>query len=214
MTATSPDAATLDAQGRLESDRDLSQKPTASAGLGRLVVFTGPSGVGKGTLLHALLERHPDLHLSISATTRDPRPGEEHGQNYYFLSKDEFNQMVEQGEFLEWAEFAGNCYGTPKAAVMQTIRQGQWVILEIEVEGARQVRRSFPDAFQVFIMPPSIAVLEERLRQRGHDSEPAIQRRLQRATAEMKAAPEFDCQVVNDDIDKALDQLETALFGT
>ncbi len=179
---------------------------------GRLIVLTGPSGVGKGTLLRSLLQRHKDLYLSVSVTTRSPRPGEVDGKNYYFVTRPQFERMVAQGEFLEWAEFAGNCYGTPRRTVEEKIRDGKWVILEIELDGARQIRKSFPSALQIFIAPPSMVELEARIRGRGQDSETAIARRLQRAWEEVDAAGEFDIQVVNDDLERALTEIETALF--
>ncbi len=182
-------------------------------GLGQVIVFTGPSGVGKGTLLRSLLPQHPDLHLSISATTRSPRLGEIDGQDYYFMGREKFLSLVNQGEFLEWAEFAGNLYGTPREAVLQKVRDGKLVILEIELEGARQVRQTFPEALQIFVMPPSLEELEDRIRKRGQDPEAAIARRLQRARIEVNAADEFDIQIVNDNLQDALRRLESALFA-
>ena len=179
---------------------------------GKLIVLTGPSGVGKGTLVKKLLSRYPDIYLSVSATTRAPRPGEINGQHYYFVSRAEFEEMITTGEFLEWAEFAGNCYGTPKQQVQNRINEGKLVLLEIEVEGARQIRDSFPDALRIFILPPSSAELENRLRGRGQDSEDAIARRLKRAQEEIEAAHEFDFQVINDDLEEALKKLEKLLF--
>lgn len=179
---------------------------------GRLIVLTGPSGVGKGTLLRSLLQRHADLYLSVSFTTRSPRPGEVDGKNYHFVTRPQFERMVAQGEFLEWAEFAGNCYGTPRRTVEEKIREGRWVILEIELDGARQIRKSFPSALQIFIAPPSMVELESRIRGRGQDSETAIARRLQRAWEEVDAAGEFDIQVVNDDLERALAEIERALY--
>ncbi|NER83575.1 MAG: guanylate kinase [Leptolyngbya sp. SIO1D8] len=179
---------------------------------GRLVVFTGPSGVGKGTLLHHLRQRHPNLYLSTSATTRAPRPDEVDGQHYYFVNQETFKQMIQRGELLEWAEFAGNYYGTPRQPVEIQIERGNQVILEIELEGARQVAESFPDALKIFILPPSCAELERRIRSRGQDQEAAISRRLKRARTELEAANEFDVQVVNDDLEAALAALEAALF--
>ncbi|AFY65658.1 guanylate kinase [Geitlerinema sp. PCC 7407] len=183
-------------------------------GHGKLIVFTGPSGVGKGTLLRVLLRSHPDLYFSVSATTRAPRPGEVDGKHYYFVERSAFERMAAEGELLEWAEFAGNYYGTPRQPVLEQIRQGRSVILEIELEGARQVRQTFPEAIQVFILPPSVDELETRIRGRGQDSESAIVRRLARAQEEIEAADEFDIQIVNDDFDQALAELEAALFNS
>ncbi|HEY9613549.1 guanylate kinase [Allocoleopsis sp.] len=180
---------------------------------GKLIVVTGPSGVGKGTLLRSLLARHPELYFSISATTRQPRPGEIDGQHYYFVSREKFERMVAASEFLEWAEFAGNCYGTPRLQVDQQIAQGRLVILEIEVVGARKIKQTFPAALRIFILPPSLAELERRIRDRGQDSEEAIARRLTRAQAEIEAADEFDVQMVNDDLESALLHLEAAIFA-
>jgi guanylate kinase len=180
---------------------------------GRLIVITGPSGVGKGTLLRSLLQRHPELYLSVSVTTRSPRPGEVHGQHYYFSDRPTFERMAAEGQLLEWAEFAGNLYGTPRQAVDEQIQNGTWVILEIELEGARQIRQSYRDATQIFILPPSFDELERRVRGRGQDSDEAIARRLERARAEINAADEFDVQVVNDDFEHALWQIESFLFA-
>ena len=173
-----------------------------------LTVITGPSGVGKGTLVKKLLERNKSLWLSISATTRPPRKGEENGKHYFFLELQEFQQLKEQGEFLEWAEFAGNSYGTPQTKIDEKIEEGRNVLLEIELEGARQIRANYPESFQIFIAPPSFKELEKRIRERGTDPESAIQRRLARAQEELAACNEFDAVVTNDDLEIALLELE------
>jgi guanylate kinase len=180
---------------------------------GKLIVVTGPSGVGKGTLLRRLLECYPDRFLfSISATTRSPRAGEEHGREYFFWNRAEFEQKRDAGEFLEWAEYAGNLYGTPRQAIDQAIGSGQIVLLEIELEGARQVARSFPSAERIFIAPPSMEVLENRLRDRSTDSDEQIIKRLHHAQLEVAAANEFDITIVNDDLEIAVQGLAKAMF--
>lgn len=178
---------------------------------GKLIVLTGPSGVGKGTLMRSLLDRHPELYYSVSATTRSPRPGEVEGKHYQFIDRSKFEQLVARREFLEWAEFAGNYYGTPKQAVINQINSGKSVVLEIELDGARQIRNSFEDAYSIFILPPNLTELEKRIRGRGQDPEDAIARRLHRAQEEINAADEFDLQIVNDDFEAALSSIEEAL---
>jgi guanylate kinase len=201
-------------QQKLEMQSQQKLEAQSQQKVGRLMVLSGPSGVGKGTLLNRLRQRHPDLQVSVSATTRQPRAGEINAQHYYFLNKDQFSEMVEKGELLEWAEFAGNCYGTPKAPIEQAIARGQQVILEIELQGARQVRQNFPEAKQIFVMPPSAGSLEKRIRQRGQDSEAAIAKRLAQAQVELAAADEFDFKIVNDDLEAAIAELEAAIFAS
>ncbi len=179
---------------------------------GRLIVLTGPSGVGKGTLLRSLLQRHPELYFSISVTTRSPRPGEIDGKDYYFISRSDFEQMVKAEKFLEWAEYAGNYYGTPRLQVEVHIARVQSVLLDFELEGARQIGKTFPDALRIFILPPSLPELEQRIRRRGTDSEDAIARRLSRAGDELAAATEFDIQIINDDLEITIHRIEAALF--
>jgi guanylate kinase len=179
---------------------------------GRLVVLTGPSGVGKGTLVSHLRQRHPELYLSVSVTTRPPRPGEQEGVNYYFRTREEFLRLVEAGELLEWAQYAGNFYGTPRQIVFEKLSQGQDVLLEIELAGARQVRKLCPEAIRIFLSPPSLEELERRIRQRGQDSEDSIERRLQQARKELEAKDEFDYVIVNDNLERALQELEALLY--
>lgn len=179
---------------------------------GQLIVITGPSGVGKGTLVKSLLQQHDQLSLSISATTRPPRTGEINGQDYFFLSRPEFENMIETGELLEWAEYAGNYYGTPRQGVEDKLQQGEQVVLEIEVVGARKIQQSFPEATRIFILPPSLTVLEERLQKRGKDNLDIIAQRLDHAKTEIAAADEFDYAIVNDDLDRALQELEQIIF--
>jgi guanylate kinase len=178
---------------------------------GRLTVLSGPSGVGKGTLVRGLMERHPQLWLSVSATTRSAREGEVQGEHYFFLSQERFQELVKEGGFLEWATFAGHHYGTPRGAVERRLATGQPVLLEIELEGARQVRRSFPAGLQIFVAPPSFQELERRIRGRGTDTEEAIQRRLARAREELAAAGEFDAVLVNADLETARRELENLM---
>ena len=169
-----------------------------------VLVVTGPSGVGKGTLIRRLLERAPGFELSVSATTRRPRPGEVDGRDYHFLSSEEFERRLARGEFLEHALYAGNMYGTPRSEVDRAAGN---LVLEIEVEGARQVRDALPEATQVFIAPPSDAALRERLTGRATDAPEEIERRLTRAREELSARPEFKHVIVNDDLDRAVDEL-------
>lgn len=148
-----------------------------------------------------------DAQLSISATTRKPRAGEVDGVSYYFLSKEEFMKRVHEGDFLEWAEYSGNCYGTPKSTILEQLKQGKQVILEIDVQGALQVRRLMPEAHLIFIEPPSLKELERRLRNRGTEDETAIARRLETAEVELSHRNEYDITLVNDDLDKAAAEL-------
>jgi guanylate kinase len=176
-------------------------------GVARVFVITGPSGVGKGTLIRGLMERLPDLELSVSATTRAPRAGEREGVDYHFLTGEEFDRRTGEGAFVEHADYAGRRYGTLRSELEERVRAGVPVVLEIEVQGARQVRAAMPEAVQVFIAPPSLDALRERLAARGTDDVQEVERRLQVASEELAAQPEFGHVVVNDDLDEALEQL-------
>ena len=178
-----------------------------TAGQSRVFVITGPSGVGKGSLISRLREQLPEIELSVSATTRSPRGGEVDGVDYHFLSPDEFERRVEAGEFLEHARYSGNRYGTLRSEVEQRIENGHPVVLEIEVQGARQIRTTMPEAIQVFIAPPRLESLRHRLESRGTDRSESIEARLRVAEQEMDARSEFPHEVVNDDLDSAADEL-------
>jgi guanylate kinase len=175
----------------------------------KVFVITGPSGVGKGTLIKVLLERVPDLALSVSATTRQPREGEENGRDYHFLTEQQFQERKAAKDFLEFASYSGNHYGTLNSELERCLDKGRSVVLEIEVQGAQQVRQSKPDSVQIFIAPPDPAVLRERLTGRGTDSAEAIDKRLKVAEQELGAQDDFDHRIVNDDLDKASDELES-----
>ena len=172
-----------------------------------MFVITGPSGVGKGTLISGLMERLPELELSVSATTRAPRPGERDGVDYHFLAPEEFERRIEEGDFVEHADYAGRRYGTLRSELDRRVGAGVPVVLEIEVQGARQVREAMPEAVQVFIAPPSLDALRTRLVGRGTDDAEEVARRLHVAEQELTAQPEFGHVVVNDRLDDALDQL-------
>ena len=175
--------------------------------LGTLYIVTAPSGAGKTTLVHAVLEREPGLALSVSYTTRPPRPGEVDGRDYRFVGKEEFLRLRDGGELLEWAEVHGNYYGTSRTWIETQLQQDRDVLLEIDWQGARQVRRMFPHAVSIFILPPSLEALEARLRGRGTDSEATIARRLAAAREEMRHVEEFDYAIINDRLERAIDEL-------
>ncbi len=180
---------------------------------GRLLVVSGPSGAGKSSLCAALLARHPELRLSVSCTTRAPRPGEQDGREYFFLDRREFERQRDAGAFLEWAEVHGNLYGTRRADVERMLAAGHDVLLEIDWQGAAQVARRMPEAVRVFILPPSIEALRERLERRGQDDAATIARRLAAAGEEIAHADEAHHRIVNEDFEASLRELERIYEG-
>jgi guanylate kinase len=176
-------------------------------GTSRLVVLSGPSGVGKSTVLRELRRGHPEVWVSVSVTTRFPRPGEVDGVHYHFVTDEQFDRLVADGGLLEWAEFTGHRYGTPRAPVDQHLAAGDAVLLEIELQGARQVRASMPAALLVFLAPPSWDELVRRLTARGTEAPDVVRQRLETAREELAAEPEFDVTIVNTDVETACQEL-------
>lgn len=179
----------------------------------KLFVISGSSGVGKGTVIGGFLKRNPQFTLSISCTTRQMRPGEVDGVNYFFISKDEFKNCIDNNKFLEWAEFAGNFYGTKQKYINQCLEEGKNLILEIDTQGAMQVKEKMPEAVLIFIAPPSFKDLEKRLRGRHTEDEETIQKRLEAVKKEFERAENFDYKVINDDVEKAIQNLEEIIKG-
>ena len=177
------------------------------------MVFSAPSGAGKSTIVREVLRRGtvPGMELSVSATTRPRRPGEEEGRDYHFLCEEEFEDRKEKGEFAEWAEVHGYLYGTLRSTVEEALEGGKVLLLEIDVQGARRIREAFPDSVSVFVVPPSLDALEERLRRRGRDPEEDIRRRLESAPGELSRASEYDYIVINDDLEEAVRAVEAIL---
>jgi len=175
----------------------------------RLFIISGPSGSGKGTLLSDLRERHPDLFYSISATTRAPREGlEQDGVHYYFLTRERFEEMISENAFIEYKRYCGNIYGTPRKPVEEALKEGRSVILEIETEGMRDAFAQYPDAVTVFISPPSLELLGQRLRGRKSEPEDVVLRRLKQAEEEMNRSGDYQYTVINDDLESARDELD------
>ena len=181
--------------------------------MSRLFVISGSSGVGKGTVIKEFLKRNPEFKLSVSCTTRAPREGEVHGENYFFLTKEEFVGCRERGEFLEWAEFSGNMYGTQRPYIEEKLAQGKKLILEIDTKGALNVKKIMPEATLIFILPPSFEELEARLRGRHTETEEAIQKRLASTKLELENSKYFDYEVVNDSVENAVRKLEEIMKG-
>lgn len=177
----------------------------------KLFVISGSSGVGKGTIIKKFLEKNPEFKLSVSCTTRQKREGEVHGVNYYYLTREDFMNAVENGDFLEWAEFSGNCYGTNKKFVEQCLENDENLLLEIDTKGALQVKDKMENAVLIFILPPSLEELERRLRGRGTESEEAIQKRLATVESEMENSKQFKYTVVNDVVDRAVEEIENII---
>lgn len=178
---------------------------------GLLIVISGPSGCGKGTLCHELIKRCPDMRVSVSATTRAPRPGEVHGVNYYFMTRDEFQDLVKADGFLEWAPIYGYKYGTPVEPVKKALAEGTNVILEIDVQGGLQIRKKYPEAILVFIITPSRGELEKRLKGRGTDDSAEVEKRLGWVDTELKYISQYDYVVINDRLDDAIKKIESII---
>lgn len=180
---------------------------------GKLFVISGPSGTGKGTICKELLSRSGSMRLSISMTTRGPREGEVHGVHYFFAERDEFISLIDEGGFIEYADVYGNFYGTPKKQVEEWLDDGEDVLLEIDVQGAIQVKKNYPDSVLIFILPPSIKVLRERLEGRGTDAADVIERRMAGAAGEISLIGEYDYGVVNDNLEEAVESVEAVIRG-
>lgn len=180
---------------------------------GNLFILSAPSGAGKSSLINAMLGKHADMQLSVSHTTRAPRAGEQNGVHYHFVSVETFQQLIAEGVFLEWAEVFGNFYGTSKAAIAAQLAQGIDVFLDIDWQGAQQIRPQVPGVISVFILPPSVAELEKRLQGRGTDSVEVIAKRMQQAKSEISHFPEYDYVLVNDDFQQCLAQFEAVVLA-
>ena len=178
---------------------------------GKTFIICGPSGVGKGTVVARLLASDPSLYFSVSATTRPPRPGEEDGVHYHFLSMEQFEQWIAEDQFLEHAQFVGNRYGTPRLYVDRAMAQGRDVLLDIEIQGAEQVKRKRPDVVRIYVAPPSWAELERRLIGRGTEDMEKVRSRLARGREEFSAAKDFDYFVINDTVDRAVEELRAIM---
>lgn len=178
---------------------------------GLLLVVSGPSGAGKGTICKALLNKNDQIKLSVSATTRKPRNGEVHGVNYFFIEKEEFTKMIENGEFLEYAQIYDNFYGTPKAAIIECLEKGQDVILEIEMQGARQIKEVYPEGVFIFVLPPSLEELKSRIVGRGTETQEEIEKRFSCAVEEINQIVNYDYFIVNEDIEKSVSDVEAII---
>ena len=180
---------------------------------GLLLVVSGPSGAGKGTICKALLNKNDQIKLSVSATTRKPRNGEVHGVNYFFIEKEEFTKMVENGEFLEHAQIYDNFYGTPKAAIIECLEKGQDVILEIEMQGARQIKEVYPEVVFIFVLPPSLEELKSRIVGRGTETQEEIEKRFSCAFEEINQIVNYDYFIVNEEIEKSVNDVEAIILS-